>query len=94
METLLFKISGLKDETCVRTLANAIQDLPNIGHIEISLEKGEASIEHGRFVSPDDIQAVAGDVLRHRLILSFEAEANGVTPDKVIEELLAIVPVG
>ncbi|MBP8169910.1 MAG: heavy-metal-associated domain-containing protein [Azonexus sp.] len=60
METLLFKISGLKDETCVRTLANAIQDLPNIGHIEISLEKGEASIEHGRFVSPDDIvQAIA-----------------------------------
>lgn len=46
------------------------------------------------FVSPDDIQAVAADVLRHRLILSFEAEANGVTPDKVIEELLAIVPVG
>ena len=60
METLLFKIRGLKDETCVRTLANAIQDLPNIGHIEISLEKGEASIEHGRFVSPDDIvQAIA-----------------------------------
>jgi MoxR-like ATPase len=46
------------------------------------------------FVSPDDIQAVAADALRHRLILSFEAEANGVTPDKVIEELLAIVPVG
>ena len=46
------------------------------------------------FVSPDDIQAVAGDVLRHRLILSFEAEANGVTPDQVIQELLAIVPVG
>lgn len=46
------------------------------------------------FVSPDDIQAVAADVLRHRLILSFEAEANGVTPDQVIEELLTIVPVG
>jgi len=55
METLLFKIGGLKDEACVRTLANAIQDLPSIGHIEISLEKGEASVEHGRFVSPDDI---------------------------------------
>ena len=55
MQNLLFKISGLQDETCVRTLANAIQDLPNIGHIEISLEKGEASVEHGRFVSPDDI---------------------------------------
>ncbi len=46
------------------------------------------------FVSPDDIQAVTADVLRHRLILTFEAEANGVTPDKVIEELLSIVPVG
>lgn len=55
MDTLLLKIRGLRDETCVRTLANAIQDLPNIGHMEISLEKGEASIEHGRFVSPDDI---------------------------------------
>ncbi|HSG23939.1 MAG TPA: heavy metal-associated domain-containing protein [Azonexus sp.] len=55
METLLFKISGLKDEDGVRILANAIQDLPSIGHIEISLEKGEASVEHGRFVSPDDI---------------------------------------
>jgi len=36
-------------------VANAIQDLPNIGHLEISLEKGEASVEHGRFVTPDDI---------------------------------------
>ncbi|MEQ9396644.1 AAA family ATPase [Haliea sp.] len=44
------------------------------------------------FVSPDDVQAVAGDVLRHRLILSFEAEANGVTPDQVINELLTLVP--
>ena len=46
------------------------------------------------FVSPDDVQAVAADVLRHRLLLSFEAEANGVTPDQVVNELLALVPVG
>ena len=46
------------------------------------------------FVSPDDVQAIAADVLRHRLLLSFEAEANGVTPDQVIEELLTLVPVG
>ena len=50
---------------------------------------------HGRdFVGPDDVQAIAADVLRHRLILSFEAEANGVTPDQVINKLLALVPVG
>ncbi|MDP4789305.1 MAG: MoxR family ATPase [Haliea sp.] len=44
------------------------------------------------FVSPDDVQAIAADVLRHRLILSFEAEANGITPDHVINELLTLVP--
>jgi len=55
METITIKISGMRDEECVRAVANAIQDLPSIGHIEVSLEKGEASVEHGRFVSPDDI---------------------------------------
>ncbi len=55
METITIKISGMRDEECVRAVANAIQDLPNIGHIEVSLDKGEASVEHGRFVSPDDI---------------------------------------
>ncbi|MEM1111180.1 MAG: MoxR family ATPase [Pseudomonadota bacterium] len=46
------------------------------------------------FVSPDDVQAVAADVLRHRLLLSFEAEANGVSSDHVTQELLKLVPVG
>ena len=44
------------------------------------------------YVSPDDIRAVAHDVLRHRLILSFEAEANGITTDKVIDTLISTVP--
>ncbi|MFV8816465.1 AAA family ATPase [Haliea sp. E17] len=46
------------------------------------------------FVGPDDVQAVAADVLRHRLLLGFEAEASGITPDQVTTELLALVPVG
>ncbi|WP_019529264.1 AAA family ATPase [Dasania marina] len=45
------------------------------------------------FVSPDDVQAVAHDVFRHRLILSFEAEANGIKADQVIDELLNLVPI-
>ncbi len=40
------------------------------------------------YVGPEDIQAVAPDVLRHRLVLSFEAEADGVTADSVIERVL------
>ncbi len=40
------------------------------------------------YVGPEDIQAVASDVLRHRLVLSFEAEADGVDANSVIERLL------
>lgn len=39
------------------------------------------------FVGPEDVQAVAKDVLRHRIILNYEAEAEGITADVVIEEL-------
>ena len=45
------------------------------------------------YVSPEDIHAVAPDVLRHRLILSFEAEAEGVSSDYIIQQLLKYVPV-
>ncbi len=45
------------------------------------------------FVSPDDVQAVLHDILRHRLILSFEAEANGISRNQVIDSLLHHVPV-
>ncbi len=45
------------------------------------------------FVSPDDIQAIAFDVLRHRVILSYEAEADGVTPDSFIQEIISRVSV-
>ncbi len=45
------------------------------------------------FVSPDDVRAVIHDVFRHRLLLSFEAEANGLNSDKVIDELLKRVTV-
>lgn len=45
------------------------------------------------FVTPDDIQSIAYDVLRHRLILSYEAEAEGMTTDKLIGILLQRVAV-
>ncbi len=40
------------------------------------------------FVAPEDIQAVAPDVLRHRVILSFEAEADGLTRDSLVDALI------
>jgi MoxR-like ATPase len=45
------------------------------------------------FVSPDNVRAVVHDCLRHRLILSYEANAEGITADHVIDELLKLVAV-
>ncbi|HOK77120.1 MAG TPA: MoxR family ATPase [Verrucomicrobiota bacterium] len=51
------------------------------------------ALAQGRFnVSFDDIRAVALPALRHRLILNFEAEAEGITTDKIIEQVLSEVP--
>ncbi len=44
------------------------------------------------YVSPEDIHAIAPDVLRHRVLLSFEAEAEGITPDHFVAELLGRIP--
>lgn len=56
--------------------------------------RAHAFLQGRDYVSPDDVQAVANDCLKHRLIISFEAEAAGITSVQVIERLLSIVPVG
>ena len=45
------------------------------------------------YVSPEDVQDVAPDVLRHRVLLSYEAEAEGRSADQFIEILLRAIPV-
>jgi len=51
------------------------------------------ALTQGRFnVSFDDIQAAAAAALRHRLILNFEAEAEGITTDHIIDQILKDVP--
>jgi len=57
-----------------------------------SCSRALAWMEGRDFVTPDDIRAIAHDVLRHRLILSFEAEASGITANQVINKLLDAVP--
>jgi MoxR-like ATPase len=50
-----------------------------------------AFLQGRNFVVPEDVRALAPDVLRHRLVLTFEAEAEDVTSDTVIAQLLAAV---
>jgi len=44
------------------------------------------------YVLPEDVHGIAHEVLRHRVLLSYEAEAEGVRPDRVIDRLLDLVP--
>lgn len=50
--------------------------------------KAQAFLQAKGFVSPDDVKLVVMDVLRHRLMLSYEAEAEGLTADDVIQKIL------
>ena len=48
---------------------------------------------HGRdYVLPDDVQAVARDVMAHRLVLGFDAVADNIAPAQVIDRIVAMVP--
>jgi len=61
----------------------------------INLYKGaqaHAFLAGKEFVTPVDIAAIAKDVLRHRVILSYEAEAEGITSDEIIEKVIEAVP--
>jgi MoxR-like ATPase len=55
--------------------------------------RAQAWLQGRDYVSPQDIQAVVFDTLRHRILLSFEAEAEGLSSDDVIHELIRRVPV-
>ncbi len=55
--------------------------------------KAHAWLAGRDYVTPEDVQQMACDVLRHRVLLTFEAEAEGVTPDDFIHSLVAEVPV-
>ena len=50
-----------------------------------------AFLEGRGYVTPDDVKAMGPDVLRHRVLLTYEAEAEGLTAEAVIEKVFAKV---
>ncbi|MBN2705839.1 MAG: AAA family ATPase [Deltaproteobacteria bacterium] len=54
--------------------------------------RAQAWLRGQEYVTPENIQDVCSDILRHRLLLTFEAEAEGVNSDQVIDELLRLIP--
>ncbi len=55
--------------------------------------KALALMDRRGYVIPEDVRAIAHDVLRHRIILTYEAEADGMTPERAIDDILRAVPV-
>ena len=61
----------------------------------MAIERGARALAwlDGRdYVSPEDVQAIAPDALRHRLLLDYTAQARGITSQACIDELLRLVP--
>ena len=64
------------------------------GTINLALAARAIAFLDGRnYVTPQDVKSLAPDILRHRILLSYEAEAEGVTSDDVVQQLLDKVPV-
>ena len=66
---------------------------PRAGIAMLQCAKAHALFAGRSFVIPEDIKAVAPGVLRHRLVLSYEAAADSITPDEIISRILDFVPV-
>ena len=65
---------------------------PRAGIALLQCAKVNALFQRSSFVLPEDIKAVAPNVLRHRLILSYEASASGITADDIIAKILDFMP--
>jgi len=55
--------------------------------------KANAFMNNRSYVLPEDVQAVVHGVLRHRILLTYEAKASKISPDEIIDEIVNIVPV-
>ena len=62
-------------------------------HHAYAIAGAHAFLRGRSYVVPEDVRALAPDVLRHRVVLTFEAEAEDVDADVVIQRVLAAVPV-
>ena len=55
--------------------------------------RAHAFLRHRGYVTPEDVKAVGPDVMRHRVVLTYEAEAENVTADQVVRRVFEVVEV-
>ncbi len=83
------------------TSENKIEDIENLIEYGASpraslalhhASKAHAFLKKRHFVIPDDVKAVAADILRHRILLTYQAEAENITTDQIIQKILRTIP--
>jgi MoxR-like ATPase len=81
------------DEAAVRDVTESLRwgAGPRAGQALVLCAKAHALLRGRLHVSPEDVRRVAPPVLRHRIVLNFQAEAQGATADTVVERLLVAV---
>ena len=86
----LAELSGRQDGVNLGELSGLVQfgASPRAGIALALAAKGAAFLDGRAYVIPQDVKSLAPDVLRHRLILSYEAEAEGLDADSVIVRIL------
>lgn len=55
--------------------------------------RAHAFLRHRGYVTPEDVKAIGADVLRHRMVLSYEAEAEDITAEDVVRRVFEVVEV-
>lgn len=108
-ETIAALRAKLKDIYCDEKVGDYILDIvfksrePNVmiqcgasprATLALNLAaRGNALMRGRAYATPQDVKEVVHDVLRHRILLTYEAEAEGLTSDKIIDKILGEVPV-
>jgi MoxR-like ATPase len=67
---------------------------PRAGQYMILASKARALMQGRLFATIEDVEAVAGAVLRHRIVPNFNAEAEGITVEQIVEKILTLIPRG
>jgi len=66
---------------------------PRASQALVAMAKAAAWMDHRTYVIPDDIKAVVKSVLRHRVAVSYDAHAQAITPDLLIDQLMVRLPI-
>ena len=66
---------------------------PRAGIFLIRAAKAHAFLQGRGYVTPDDVKSLGDDVLRHRIVLTYEAEAEDVSADELLRKIFETIPV-